>query len=89
MGTTSLHYVIEVDGITIFHAGDSILYEGQVEYLKNFDIDLAFLPINGRQPTKYEFEPNFSIAEVIGLAEKIEAKLTIPMHYDMYTLNTG
>ncbi len=83
-----LSYIIEVDDVTIFHAGDSILFDGQIEYLKKFDIDLAFLPINGRQPSEYEFEPNFSIEEAIDLAQNIEAKLMIPMHYDMYTLNT-
>ena len=84
-----LSYVIEVDGKTIFHAGDTILYDGQVAYLKKFSIDLAFLPINGRQPEEFEFEPNFTIEEAINFAESIEAKSVIPMHYDMYTLNTA
>jgi len=84
-----LSYIIKIDGITIFHAGDSILFDGQIEYLKKFKIDLAFLPINGRQPAKYKFEPNFTIKDAIFLAEQIKAKLVIPMHYDMYTLNTA
>ncbi|MDX1284848.1 MAG: MBL fold metallo-hydrolase, partial [Draconibacterium sp.] len=41
-----LSYIIEVDGVTIFHAGDTIPYEGQVDYLKEFKIDVALLPIN-------------------------------------------
>ena len=84
-----LSYVVQIDGLTIFHAGDSIPYKGQVDYLKKFDIDLAFLPINGKKPAKYAFEPNFDIQEAIELAKKIRAKLVIPMHYDMYTLNTA
>jgi len=84
-----LSYVIQVDGLTIFHAGDSIPYEGQIDYIKKFEIDLAFIPINGRKPAKYEFEPNFDISEAIVFAKNIRAKQVIPMHYDMYTLNTA
>ena len=84
-----LSYIIEVDDLTIFHAGDTILYEGQTDYLKNFSIDLAFLPINGKQPEELKFEPNFTIKEAIDFAKNIDAKMVIPMHYNMYTLNTA
>jgi len=84
-----LSYLVQMDGLTIFHAGDTIAYEGQAEYLQRFSIDLAFLPINGRQPEKFKFEPNFNISEAIAFAEKIQTRTMIPMHYDMYTLNTA
>ena len=84
-----LSFIIEVDGLTLFHAGDTVPFAGQTDYLKNFCIDLAFLPINGRQPEKLKFEPNFSIEEAITFANVIQAKMVIPMHYDMYTLNTA
>ncbi len=84
-----LSYIIEVDGKTIFHAGDTILFDEQAGYLKDFSIDLAFLPINGRQPKDLEFEPNFTIEESINFARTVKAKTVIPMHYDMYTLNTA
>ena len=77
-----------MDGITIFHAGDTVPYEGQTDFFKNFDVDVALLPINVYQPPELEFEPNFSIAETIDFAKNIKAKKVIPMHYDMYTLNT-
>ena len=84
-----LSYIVEVDDITIFHAGDTIPYEGQTGYFKDFQVDIAMLPINGSQPPELEFEPNFSIVEAIHFAKEIEAKTLIPMHYDMYTLNTA
>jgi L-ascorbate 6-phosphate lactonase len=83
-----LSFIVEVDGVTIFHAGDTVHYEGQTDYFKDFNVDVAFLPINGYQPPELEFEPNFSIAEAIGFAKEINAKTVVPMHYDMYTLNT-
>ena len=84
-----LSYIIEVDGLTIFHAGDTIPYPGQTDYFEDFSIDLALLPINGRQPDELEFEPNYNIDEAINFAKAINAKMVIPMHYDMYTLNTA
>lgn len=84
-----LSYLVEVDGLSIFHAGDTIPYEGQTGYFKDFNVDVALLPINGSQPPELEFEPNFSIGEAIDFAKEIKAKKVIPMHYDMYTLNTA
>lgn len=88
-GYPYLSYIINIDGMTILHAGDSVPYEGQVEKFSSFDIDLAFLPINGRKDPVLEMEPNFSIDEAIEIAQSVNAGLTIPMHYDMYTLNTA
>ncbi len=84
-----LSYIIEVDGLTIFHAGDTIPYEGQTSYFKDFHVDIAMLPINGCQPPELEFEPNFNINEAIKFAKEIGARTLIPMHYDMFTLNTA
>jgi L-ascorbate metabolism protein UlaG (beta-lactamase superfamily) len=83
-----LSYLVEVDGVTIFHAGDTVPYEGQTSYFKDFDVDVALLPVNAYQPPELEFQPNFTISEAIDFANQINAKTLIPMHYDMYTLNT-
>lgn len=88
-GYPYLSYIIQVDGVTIFHAGDTVPYEGQVEKLKSMKIDLAFLPINGRKDPILEMEPNFSINESIELAQALNVGTVVPMHYDMYTLNTA
>ena len=83
-----LSFIVEVDGIAILHAGDTVPYKGQVDYFNDFSIDVALLPINGYQPSELKFEPNFSVDEAITFAREIKAKKVIPMHYDMYTLNT-
>lgn len=83
-----LSYLVEVDGVTIFHGGDTVPFEGQTDYFKDFPVDVALLPINGYQSPELEFEPNFSVNEAIDFAKEINAKIIIPMHYDMYTLNT-
>ena len=90
-GYPYLSYIINIDGIAIFHAGDTIPYEGQVERVKKHRIDIAFLPINGRDEFRHslEFEGNFTCEEAVLFAIDINAGLTIPMHYDMFTLNTA
>jgi len=90
-GYPYLSYIIDIDGITLFHAGDTIPYEGQVERIRRHRIDLAFLPINGRDEyrRKLDFEGNFTCDEAVRLAGDIDAGLTIPMHYGMFAINTA
>ncbi len=90
-GYPYLSYLINIDGISVLHAGDTIPYNGQVERVKKHRIDLAFLPINGRDELRHklDFEGNFTCEEAIRFALDINAGLTIPMHYDMFTINTA
>jgi L-ascorbate 6-phosphate lactonase len=90
-GYPYLSYIINIDDITVFHAGDTIPYPGQVERVKQHRIDLAFLPVNGRDELrhKFELEGNFTCDEAVRFALAIKAGLTIPMHYDMFTINTA
>jgi len=90
-GYPYLSYVIGVDGLGLLHAGDTIPYDGQVEKVSRHKIDLAFVPINGRDEFRHElgFEGNFDCREAVEFALGIKASLTVPMHYDMFTLNTA
>jgi len=90
-GYPYLSYVIKIAGMTVFHAGDTIPYDGQVERLRKHRIDLAFLPINGRDDFRHglDFAGNFTCEEAVQCALDINAGLTVPMHYDMFTTNTA
>lgn len=90
-GYPYLSYVIDIDGITVFHAGDTIPYEGQAERIRKHRIDIAFLPINGRDESRHRLglEGNFTCEEAVRLALDINAGLTIPMHYDTFAINTA
>lgn len=90
-GYPYLSYIIDIGGITVFHAGDTIPYEGQVERIRKHKIDLAFLPINGRDQFRHRLglEGNLTCEESVRLALDIQAGLIIPMHYDIFTLNTA
>src|SRR5262249_12896646 len=49
LGFPWLGYVMEADGFTLYHAGDTIMYEGLLTTLRRWPkFDVMFLPINGR-----------------------------------------
>lgn len=73
---------------TIYHSGDTILYDGLIEKLRPFKVDVALLPINGRAPER-RVAGNLTGKEAALLAKKIRAKLVIPCHYDMFEFNTA
>jgi L-ascorbate metabolism protein UlaG (beta-lactamase superfamily) len=80
--------VVEAGPLTIYHSGDTIPYDGMAEILRRWQIDLALLPINGRDPAR-GVAGNLWGAEAAQLAHAIGARLVVPCHYDMFTFNTA
>jgi L-ascorbate metabolism protein UlaG (beta-lactamase superfamily) len=80
-------YVIEVGGKAIYHSGDCCMYDGLTERLKGWQIDLAILPINGRDPAR-GVAGNFTSEEAAELGKAIGAGVVIPCHYEMFEFNT-
>ena len=83
-----LGYVIEFGGWTIYHSGDTILHPGLVPSLREFQIDVALLPINGRR-TERIIPGNLNGREAASLGREIGARIVIPCHYEMFTFNTA
>jgi L-ascorbate metabolism protein UlaG (beta-lactamase superfamily) len=80
-------FIVKAGTWTIYHSGDCVPYDGLVERLKNWRIDLALLPINGRDPAR-GVAGNFSAEEAAQLGKQIHAGLVIPCHYEMFEFNT-
>jgi L-ascorbate metabolism protein UlaG (beta-lactamase superfamily) len=83
-----LGYVIRFGPWTIYHSGDTILYDGMVERLRRWKIDIAILPINGRGPER-RVAGNLWGREAARLARDIDARVVIPCHFDMFEFNTA
>jgi L-ascorbate metabolism protein UlaG (beta-lactamase superfamily) len=64
-----LGYIIEIDGVKIYHAGDTDL----IPEMEDINVDIVFLPVSGT----YVMTPE----EAAQVTRKIRAKLAIPMHY--------
>ncbi|MCI0394157.1 MAG: MBL fold metallo-hydrolase [Chloroflexi bacterium] len=84
-----LGFVIELNGVTLYHAGDTILYDGLVDRLKRHRIDVACLPVNGRDWWREQrgMIGNLDAHEAAELAATIGADVLIPMHNDMFAAN--
>jgi L-ascorbate metabolism protein UlaG (beta-lactamase superfamily) len=81
-------YVIKFGKFTVYHSGDTLLYDGMEELLKRYKIDVALLPINGNDP-KRGVAGNMNSEEAVSLAKAAGIGLLIPCHYDMFTFNTA
>jgi L-ascorbate 6-phosphate lactonase len=86
-GYPFLGFVFQVDGLTLYHSGDTLAYAGLAERLRAFNLDIAFLPINGGYVPGTP--PNMNIPEALVLAQQAQPRLVIPHHYDMFTFNTA
>ncbi|WP_246046387.1 MBL fold metallo-hydrolase [Thermosporothrix hazakensis] len=86
-----LGYVLELEGIHIYHPGDTLVFDGLVEQLRSFDLDIALLPINGRSYFREQknLVGNMDEREAADLAAAAGVKLLIPTHYDMFVANLG
>ena len=83
-------YVIESGEVHIYHAGDTILYPGMLERLEPFaPLDLALLPVNGRDYWREQLGMigNLNAVEAVKLAARLQTKVLIPMHNDLFAAN--
>ena len=80
--------VIEVGGVTIYHSGDTVYYDGMDAIVRQWPISLALLPINGNDPSR-GVAGNLDGIQAASLAHSIHADLVVPCHYDMFTFNTA
>ncbi|MEY2835635.1 MAG: hypothetical protein RLZZ557_1297, partial [Bacteroidota bacterium] len=83
-----LGYIIKMGGVTLYHSGDTLLYDGMELLIKAHQPDIAFLPINGNDPSR-KVAGNLDADEAIGLAKACDIPLVIPCHYDLFAFNTA
>lgn len=92
---TGLHrhigFVVEGNGVTIYHAGDTCLYEGIHAILRRWTFDLVFLPINGRDAKRLREGciGNMTYQEAADLAGALRPGLTVPTHFEMFAANSA
>jgi len=69
-------FVITMDGVSVYHAGDTALFSDMKLIGELYHPDIACLPIGGR----YTMGP----AEAMMAAEFVGARIVIPMHYNSF-----
>ena len=86
----ALQYIIEGNGVRIYHAGDTLRYEGMLGKLQAFGpIDASLTPINGRDAERYlrNCIGNMTFQESVDLVGELKPALAIPGHFDMFPGN--
>lgn len=90
VGYPCLGFIVQTPAGVIYHAGDTLCYEGLATTLKRWRIDLAFIPINGRDGARLERNclGNMTFQEAVDLAGEIKPAIVVPSHYGMFGYNT-
>jgi L-ascorbate metabolism protein UlaG (beta-lactamase superfamily) len=81
-------YVVQFGKFQVYHSGDTLWFDGLEKILKSFQVDVAFLPINGNDPTR-GVAGNLNASEAALLGKAIDAGVVIPHHYNMFAFNTA
>jgi L-ascorbate metabolism protein UlaG (beta-lactamase superfamily) len=84
-------YVVELDGVRLYHAGDTLADDTLVRTVGELHPDIAMLPINGRDPERERrgIVGNMSPDEAAQVARDLTAALAVPMHFDAIRGNIG
>jgi L-ascorbate 6-phosphate lactonase len=83
-------YVIEADGIAIYHAGDTIADSRVLAGLDGVEVDVALLPVNGRTffREQRDLAGNLDARDAVELAAHCGASILVPIHWDLFRGNT-
>lgn len=76
-GGTAGGFLMEIDGIKVYHAGDTGL-SMEMKLLRKEGIDLALLPVGSNYTMDWD--------DALRAVEMIRPKWMIPMHYDTFEL---
>lgn len=73
----AIGYLIEVDGMSLYHAGDTAFRPTEIKTSLGVPIDIMIAPINGTYG-------NMIAAEALRLAADLNPSLVIPCHFWMF-----
>lgn len=69
-------YIIQTEGLTVLHSGDTALFSDMKMFGDRYNIDLACLPIGDH----YTMGPD----DALQAAEWLQAKAVLPLHYNTF-----
>jgi len=85
-----LGYLLDFGGITVYHSGDCVPFDGLVEQLRTLRPDIMLLPINGRDEYRSSrgIAGNFTLDEALELTDGVGAGYLIGHHFGLFDFNT-
>lgn len=85
-----LGYVVDTGTVRLYHSGDCVPYPGQAELLAGLGIDVALLPINGRDRDRLAngVPGNFTVHEAVELCSAAGIPALLCHHFGLFDFNT-
>ena len=83
-------FVLELDGVAFYHAGDTIVTDAVRDGLAGLRVDVALLPVNGRTyfREQQELVGNMGFRDAVALAAELGAETLVPTHWDLFPGNS-
>lgn len=83
-------YIVAAPNLSVYHSGDTIVTDQLRAALSRHAVDVALLPINGRDYYREEMGliGNMDEREAVRLALESGVRLLVPMHWDLFRGNT-
>ncbi|MEI6901479.1 MAG: MBL fold metallo-hydrolase [Bacteroidota bacterium] len=82
LATDANGLLIEIDGIKIYHAGDTSFSPDRIKSSLNTNVDIMIAPINGQYG-------NMNAGEACALAAILKPKIVIASHFWMFLEHVG
>lgn len=91
LGYPHLSFIVETGGVTVYHSGDTLVYDGMLAKLSKWQFDVMFVPINGRDAERLARNclGNMTFQEAVDLVGTLKPRLAVPGHYEMFNGNTA
>ena len=85
-----LGYIVTTAATGVYHSGDCVPWDGLAARLRDHRIDVALLPVNGRDAHRRAngVPGNFTFAEAVRLCEEAGIGTLVPHHWGMFEFNT-
>jgi len=82
--TETASYYIELEGLKLYFGGDTGYFDGFEKYGNKYEIDLAFLPIGGFEPSLILKTIHMNPEEAVKAFLDLKAKYLIPIHFGTF-----
>jgi L-ascorbate metabolism protein UlaG (beta-lactamase superfamily) len=85
-----LGYILRLGSLSLYHSGDCVPYDGLAESLAAAGVDVALLPVNGRDAFRRSRNilGNFTFREAVALCVAADIPVMFAHHVGMFDYNT-
>jgi L-ascorbate 6-phosphate lactonase len=84
-----LGFLLNMNGVSLYHAGDTVVYSGLIERLRRQHVNILCLPINGRDwfREQQDLVGNMDFREAAELTAAVGGDVLLAGHNDMFAGN--